>query len=182
MPGARLRPDYREALRRGSLLSRLAAFDPHVAGTPPLGLDLPGSDIDVLCFAPDAIAFAAAVWDAFSEAPGFRMRQWRRGDRPVVAEFTLEGWPVEVFGQARPVAEQHGWRHFRVESRLLAMGGPPFRAAVKRHREAGRKTEPAFALVLGLAGDPHQALLELEARPDEVLRTALRFAGYRVIA
>lgn len=183
MPGSAPRPDYREALRRTGLLARLAAFDPHVAGTPPLGLDLPGSDIDVLCFAPDGLAFAAAVWREFSDAPGFSLRQWRWADRPVVAGFRLEGWPIELFGQARPVAEQQGWRHFRVESRLLAMGGPPLRAAVRRHREAGRKTEPAFAAVLGLAGDdPYQALLALEARPDDVLRATLRFAGFRVLA
>ncbi|WP_081952646.1 DUF4269 domain-containing protein [Rhizobium sp. YS-1r] len=41
------RPHYTEALSRMDLLETLAPFDPRVAGTPPLGLDAPTSDIDV---------------------------------------------------------------------------------------------------------------------------------------
>jgi hypothetical protein len=63
------RPPYADALARTGLLARLAPFDPHVAGTPPLGLDLPSSDIDLLCFAPDAVAFARAMWDSCAGLP-----------------------------------------------------------------------------------------------------------------
>jgi uncharacterized protein DUF4269 len=46
----------------------LAPFGVRVAGTPPLGLDVPGSDIDVLCFAPDVLVFTDTV--ASFEAAG----------------------------------------------------------------------------------------------------------------
>ena len=46
------RRSYEDALAECGVLEALASFDPRVAGTPPLGLDLPDSDIDVLCFAP----------------------------------------------------------------------------------------------------------------------------------
>ena len=172
------RPPYADALARTGLLARLAPFDPHVAGTPPLGLDLPSSDIDLLCFAPDPVAFAHAVWDSCAGHDGFRMHQWVGADRPVVASFTAGGWCFEIFGQARPVALQHGWRHFLAERRLLVMGGERFRAAVMRQRHRGAKTEPAFAAVLALPGDPYQAMLDLEAQPDAVLAALLRQRGF----
>lgn len=162
-----------EALVQSRALTRLAAFDPHVAGTPPLGLDLPDSDIDILCHAPDPSAFAAAVWESYRHLPGFAMWQWRGRERPVVARFHCAGWLFELFGQARPVAEQLGWRHFALERRLLALGGEPLRAAVMARRLAGAKTEPAFAQVLGLEGDPYAALLTLESLDDATLRARI---------
>ena len=74
--------------------------------------------------------------------------------------------PVEVFGDPRPVARQPGWRHFEIERRLLVLGGDRLRAAVMQRRRDGRKTEPALAHLLGLAGDPYAALLALDEMPD----------------
>lgn len=172
------RPSYGDALAACRVLERLADFDARVAGTPPLGLDVPGSDIDVLCCAPDAHAFAAALWAAFGEAPGFTLTQWRDPPRPVVAAFDAAGWRIEVYGEAAPVERQQGWRHFVVERRLLALGGPRFRRAVLELRRRGAKTEPAVAAALGLPGDPYLALLELGDRGHAELRAALRAAGF----
>ncbi|HEU0018496.1 MAG TPA: DUF4269 domain-containing protein, partial [Methyloceanibacter sp.] len=60
-----MRPEYRVAVLRSGILTALAEFDPHVAGTPPLGLDTATSDVDVLCHAPDGVAFAKTLVDAF---------------------------------------------------------------------------------------------------------------------
>ena len=160
------RLQYAEALRRLGLPTKLARFDPRVAGTPPLGLDLPGSDIDLLCHAPDAELFTQAVWDACAHFDGFAIRQWSGRERPVIATFAAETWDFEIFGHVRPVAEQVGWRHFRVERRLLELAGPGLRAAVLRARLRGLKTEPAFAQVLALPGDP----LPGPARPVRLAR------------
>ncbi|WP_333573632.1 DUF4269 domain-containing protein [Sphingomonas sp.] len=170
------RPSYVEAIARSGVLGRLAAFDPHVAGTPPLGLDLPASDIDILCHAPDPLRFAEAVWHAFADQPDFAIWQWQGSDRPMVARFRCVGWIFELFGQARPVAEQLGWRHFRIEQRLLALGGPAFAEAIMALRRAGAKTEPAFAQLLGLDGDPYAALLLLEPLDDAGLAARLNRA------
>lgn len=142
------------------MLPLLAAFDPHVAGTFPLGIAVAGSDIDVLCHAPDPGAFAAVVWREFAACPGFSMHQWVAGGRAVVACFEWGDVPFELFGSALPVRDQVGWRHFAIERDLLTARGPDFRAAIMAARRAGLKTEPAFARVLGLSGDPYAALLE----------------------
>lgn len=153
--------DYRDAVHRAGVLVALAEYDPHVAGTLPLKLDLPTSDIDVLCHAPDPHRFTSSLWQSFGSWSHFRIWQWSNAGRPIVASFVAHGWTFEIFGQARPVAEQMGWRHFVVEKRLLALGGQRLAASVMSLRQNGLKTEPAFATVLKLQGDPYQALNDL---------------------
>ncbi len=178
MPSAWKRLPYLEALAQSGLLDALALFDPHVAGTPPLGLDLPESDIDVLCQVADGDAFTRAVWMHAGQLDGFAIRQWTGETRPIIASFEVCGWPVEVFGDPRPVACQPGWLHFLVERRLLALGGDGFRAAIMACRRHGLKTEPAFASILGLDGDPYLALLDLDAKPDSHLARLLKDCGF----
>ncbi len=172
-----IRPGYREALADSRVLAALAAFDPHVAGTPPLGLDLPDSDIDILCHAPDADAFCTIAWFACAGFEDFTMHQWRSGGRPVIARFRAQGWAFELFASPEPVTAQAGWRHFIVERRLLGLGGDRLRDAVMTARREGLKTEPAFAKILGLRGDPYAAILALEAQSDTALADLLRMKG-----
>ena len=178
MPEPRKRLPYLEALAQSGLMEALAPFDPHLAGTPPLGLDLPGSDIDVLCEVADGLAFTDAVSAHAGVFDGFIIRQWIGETRPIVASFEVCGWPIEIFGDPRPVIRQPGWRHFTVERRLLALGGGGFRAAIMQGRHDGLKTEPAFAATLGLAGDPYLALLELEEKSDSHLAQVLKDCGF----
>jgi hypothetical protein len=164
------------------VLEVLAPFDPRIAGTPPLGLDLPGSDIDVLCFAPDAHAFTDTVWHNFSNAPAFMAKQLVRAPRPVVASFEVAGWRIELYGEAIPVEQQRGWRHFAVEQRLLALGGEDLPVAVLALRGQGMKTEPAFAAALRLRGDPYLALLDLGEQDDETVVSVLQAGGFARVA
>lgn len=173
------RPLFTEALKRINVLEILSPFDPHVAGTPPLGLDLPTSDIDILCYAPDPQLFTRTVWDAYSTCNEFTVRQWADRENAIIASFTAADWTFELFGQALPVSEQKGWKHFQVEQRLLALGRDPFRATLMRFRHHGMKTEPSFAAVLGLKGsNPYGALLEIAGWSDEALSALLRERGF----
>jgi hypothetical protein len=172
------RRSYEDALDVCRVLEVLAPFDPRVAGTPPLGLDLPGSDIDVLCFAPDVRSFTDTVWHAFSNAPAFIAKQWVDPPRPVVASFEAAGWQIQLYGEAIPVEQQRSWRHFIVERRLLALGGHGFRTFVLALRQRGMKTEPAFAAALELKGDPYLALLDLGEQGDQSLISVLLAAGF----
>ena len=173
---AMTRIDYREALTRTGIMEALQPYDPHIAGTPPLGLDLPHSDIDILCHAPDPARFAQILWDRFADFADFRIWQWSRDDRPVLAGFVAQGWQFEIFGQAKPVSQQAGWRHFTAERRLLALGGPCLADAVMKWRRTGLKTEPAFAAALRLKGDPYKGLLDLADCDDAALSRLIEIA------
>lgn len=162
-----MRPGW--AAVAAEVCAELAPFDPTPIGTPPLALDLPDSDIDIACHAPDPVAFIDHLTRRFEREDGFVLHQWPDRGRPVIARFRREGWPIEIFGAIDPVAMQLGHRHFVIERRLLALGGAALRAAVLDRRRAGAKTEPAFTQVLGLTGDPYAALLALEPLADHDL-------------
>ncbi|WP_407152577.1 DUF4269 domain-containing protein [Bradyrhizobium sp. ORS 86] len=171
-------PDYVAAITNSAVTTTLGPFDPRVVGTLPLGLAVPGSDIDIVCHAADLNAFAAVVWEHYHLADGFVLYRWRSGTSPAIARFMWDGWPFELFGDTRPVEEQSGWLHFEVERRLLALDDGRLRQAVGTQRGAGMKTEPAFAAVLGIGGDPYRGLLELAAASDAELRALLAASDF----
>lgn len=165
-----MKPHYRDVIDRTGLLRPLAPFDPIIIGTPPLGIAIESSDIDIACSAPDLDVFSDASRHAFGQREAFSLtRIETRGDTAVVASFRALRWEIELFCQTRPTRAQWGVRHFRVEERLLALR-PDLRAKVLRLKRDAMKTEPAFACVLSLSGDPYRAMLRLEALTDDEMR------------
>lgn len=153
----------------------LAAYTPVLAGTIPLNIDIDSSDLDIICEVHDPGAFARDVRRHFDTQPGFSLRQRQIDSLPtVIANFTAEGFPVEIFGQPRPVQQQNAYAHLTVEARLLRLGGEDARRAIQDLKRAGLKTEPAFACYFGLPGDPYQALLALAALDDAQLIARVR--------
>ena len=144
------------------LFHTLQDYTPILVGTIPLDIDTEQSDLDILCEAHDLNRFQQVVTTAFGRQPRFRVRATCKDELPtLVAGFTAEGFPVEIFAQPRPVTEQNGYRHLVVEARLLALGGEAARVRIRELKRAGLKTEPAFARYFRLDGDPYQTLLHL---------------------
>jgi len=162
-----------QTLTISNMLPVLRPYRPLLVGTVPIGLQLPGSDLDIICEVYDLGPFEALLRQHFGHYPGFSLRHTQRqGHACIVAGFTTGEWPIEVFGQPVSSTQQHGYRHLLIEHRLLELGGSTFRAQVQARRTAGLKTEPAFAASLGLAGDPYAALLTLEVSSDAELRAS----------
>ncbi|MDO7887265.1 DUF4269 domain-containing protein [Hymenobacter cheonanensis] len=161
-----------EVLRRHELLPRLRRYDPVLVGTFPLDLTVPGSDLDIICEVPDWTDFRQAL-AGFAGHLGYVVRSVNTAEPALAASFLVEGLAVEVFGQAQPTARQNGYRHLVVEARLLAVGGAALRQQVLALKASGLKTEPAFAQVLGLPGNPYHALLALETWDDAALASVV---------
>jgi len=167
---ARQRAAY-QALDEFGVIERLADYGPVLAGTVPLGIDVAGSDLDILCEVHDFARFEADLTAAFGHCEGFRVTapRPRLGGVSMTASFDHGGFTIEPFGQSLPAECQSAYRHMVVEARLLALGGPALRGEIVALKRSGVKTEPAFAQCLGLDGDPYLALLELEALGDDDL-------------
>jgi hypothetical protein len=145
----------------------LAEFNPVLAGTIPLNVDIAGSDLDVLCevASADTQRFIELLQKHYRHRAGFRLtRPFINGEASIVCSFSYRGREIEVFGQAVPTAQQNGFRHLLIEAAVLEAGGTAWRRAVRRLKRQGLKTEPAFANLLQLSGDPYAALLELESK------------------
>lgn len=164
-------------LTRHRPFDRLAGLASGLAGTFPLDLAVAGSDLDILVQADDPASLGPVLDGAFGREAGYGRRMVDVADGPaLVACFTLDGLPVEIFAHPLPVEQQTGWRHMLVEARLLALA-PTLRPALRALKAAGLKTEPAFARLLGLPGDPYQALLDLETGTDQDLLDLLSQRG-----
>lgn len=169
---------YQLAVERSGIFEALAAYDPHIAGTLPLGISVATSDIDVICHFSDPASFTNTIIAAYQMAEGFTIKQWRSGKRPVIATFQMSGWVFEIYGETTAVEDQPAWRHFQVEKRLLQLGGPDFRQAVIEARQQGLKTELAFAAVLHLPDNAYEQLLQLAQQTDEILLRVLEQTGF----
>lgn len=160
----------RDRLAREGVWQALARFHPVMAGSIPLGLDTEATDVDVLVEAGNLKAFRQQCTYTWGGRPGFSLaeREWQ-GSPAVICRFPADSRLCEVFAQPRPVAEQQGFRHLIAEWRLLTAGGEALYHAVRAARMRGLKTEPAFAEVLRLEGDPYVALL-LDRCSDDTLQ------------
>ena len=128
---ARQRRAYR-ALQSPGIFRILRAYTPILAGTIPLNIDIRRSDLDIICEARDLDAFTRAVTDAFGAQPRFRIkRKSSKGVESVIANFAYTRFPIEIFGQPKPVREQNAYRHMVVEARLLQIGGERTRRAIR---------------------------------------------------
>jgi len=160
------------ALMSLRVFDRLRPYNPVLVGTLPIAMDIEGSDLDIICAAHDLSAFAHEVTTAYGMLDGFCSRTRDRGrDLTHVARFNHDGFPVEIFGQARPVTEQNAYIHMVVEYRLLRIGGNAAREAIRGLKRDGLKTEPAFAHYFGLPGEPYETLLAMAGLDDDALRT-----------
>ncbi len=152
-----------QVLTSNGIFEKLAPFDPLLAGTIPIEIDTPDSDLDIICDCPDTEAFEAVLRSLFGSEQHFQLHSKVIGGRSsVVCSFEKEGFVIEIFGQNQPSRQQNAYRHLLIEARLLEERGPEFRRQIIELKQQGFKTEPAFARLLGLEGDPYEALLGLE--------------------
>ncbi len=173
-----MKPHYADVIERLDILTQLAEFRPVVIGTPPLGIATDESDIDIACTSQDFDRFFAVVGRAYDRMEAFSVCKVDHLFAPAaVASFKAMGWEIELFCQKVATEHQWGVRHFRVEARLLALEAR-LQDAVLRLKRDGMKTEPAFAKLLSLPGDPYVALLELDCMSDaclqEIIDAAIR--------
>nr|QWL74366.1 DUF4269 domain-containing protein [Aeromonas hydrophila] len=151
------------ALLTAGVWDALAAqcSDLALVSTVAIGLNRPGSDLDIVCRHPDPATFAAAL-----AAQGWQVAQ--KGADIWLAEQTVTGadgypWPLELYLTPDPLERLNGWRHLSLMAALLEQFGAAFYHQVLHLRlDEGLKGEAAMCHLLGLAGDPYATLLTLE--------------------
>jgi hypothetical protein len=160
---------YKILLETG-IFETLKPFDPAHVGTIGNDLDIPGSDIDIICSANDFSALSNTLNDSFSSYPGFSLKTaMQRGVEALIATIPTP-IPIEVYAESTPVNHQLGYRHYLIACRVLDVFGEVAHQDIRALKLLGHKTEPAFAEYLGLSGDPYISFLKLEQMSDQVIR------------
>ncbi|KEO75495.1 diadenosine tetraphosphate hydrolase [Anditalea andensis] len=147
------------------LLTRLGAYTPIVVGTIPIHLDIENSDLDIICHFHDIEEYIHFIKEAFSSYKHFYIQTHIQKQEPsVVIKMEIEGLVIEIFGQNIPTKAQFAYRHMCIEHQLLCENDESFRLKIIDLKRQGYKTEPAFAMMLGLRGNPYEELLKYEKR------------------
>lgn len=150
-----------QVLTESNIMEILYAFDPILTGTIPIAVDIESSDLDIICCFQNAAYFKEVLHKNFSKYNGFKIRNRPTDtEETVICSFYTEHFEIEIFGQTIPTKEQNAYQHLLVEQRILEDKGEVFRQKVIDLKKEGYKTEPAFCLLLGLTGDPYEALLK----------------------
>lgn len=161
--GSKRQIDAYFTLTDNQIFSKLKPYDPILVGTIPINIDIESSDLDIICCFADKQEFEKSVTNHFKKEREFTIREIQSlASSAIVANFFVGEFRIEIFGQSIPTKQQHAYRHLITEHQLLNRYGKEFRHQIIELKRQGYKTEPAFAMLLGLSGDPYTALLEFE--------------------
>lgn len=150
-------------LQKNKTLLKLKKFTPILVGTIPINIDIQDSDLDIICYFSSQQEFEDIIKKNFKHEKGFEINTIDVIDgEAVVANFTVENFQIEIFGQNIPTKQQIAYRHMIIEYDLLNKYGENFRQQIIQLKRKGYKTEPAFCKALGIEGNPYLELLKCE--------------------
>lgn len=150
-----------EILTQHNILLNLIEFDPILVGTIPINIDIETSDLDIICYWKNKTDFIQKLHLLFEDEIDFTITETQINDlQSIIANFKINGFEIEVFGQNIPTKNQNGYRHMIIEHAILQAKSDNFRLEIIKLKQNGYKTEPAFAHLLGLKGDPYATLLD----------------------
>ena len=159
--GNPIQRDAYKVLSELKLFSILREYDPILTGTIPIEIDIPGSDLDIICYCNNHDEFVRLIKNEFSNQEDLSIETKRiNGKETTIARFKSHDFSVEIFGQNIPTKEQMAYRHMIIEYEIMNKMGEEFKTRIVELKKSGIKTEPAFAILLGLEGDPYKALLQ----------------------
>jgi predicted metalloenzyme YecM len=154
--------DLHQWLESTNLMAKMAAWRPLFSGSIPLEIDLPGSDLDILLEATDLERDSVAIKKALGRSIDLT---WKpavssHGGRALIARIKNAPRTIELFLSETPVLRQNSHRHLLSEYLYLLAKGESLRTEVRKLKQSGLRTEPAFAAALDITGDPYQELLK----------------------
>lgn len=149
-------------LKNYRILEILSYFNPILTGTIPINIDIDNSDLDIICNLKDKNLFVKLINDNFKDFNEFKISEKKiQNLDTILINFYADDMPVEIFAQPLDTLEQYSYKHMIVEYLILNKYGESFRKEIISLKNQGYKTEPAFAKLLNIEGDPHTELLNI---------------------
>ena len=148
------------------IFETLKNFTPILVGTIPLGVDNEKSDLDIVCYFTNILDFRKLIEENFSKQKNFSIREDLFKNNLLVANFFIDEMEIEIYGSHINSTQTNGYRHMIIEDRILQLADSKFRQKIIELKKDGMKTEPAFAFLLKLEGNPYDKILELENYSD----------------
>ena len=144
----------------------LKEFKPVLAGTIPIDIDIDNSDLDIICTVTNFEKFEKILISNFSMYEDFKVEYF---NDVLVCNFIVDGIEIEIYASNIESTLSNAYRHMLIEYRLLNLLGDDFKQKIISLKKGGLKTEPSFAKVLSLQGNPYEELLLLDEYSDDEL-------------
>ncbi|SEQ88459.1 protein of unknown function [Virgibacillus subterraneus] len=149
-----------KAVNELGTFNELSMYNPVLCGTLPIGIDVEGSDLDVIMEVQELNDFKDRLQSLYSSKESFKINTTTIRNKEVIkANFIFNNFEFELFGQDQPVHKQHAYLHMVIELELLQQDSK-LRKNVVKLKQQGYKTEPAFCTILGITGDPYAGLIQ----------------------
>ena len=149
-----------KVLTENNILKKLESFKPILTGTIPINIDIENSDLDIACYWQDKNDFIEKLKIYFADQENFKIKEMTiMDDEVIVASFKVDNFEIEIFGQNKETKKQNSYKHMLIEDKILVLKGEEFRQDIVKLKKSGYKTEIAFAFLLGLEGNPFEAVL-----------------------
>lgn len=149
-----------KVLTENNILKKLENFKPILTGTIPINIDIENSDLDIACYWQDKNDFIEKLKIYFADQKNFKIKEMTiMDDEVIVASFRIDNFEIEIFGQNKETKKQNSYKHMLIEDKILVLKGEDFRQDIVKLKKSGYKTELAFAFLLGLEGNPFEAVL-----------------------
>ena len=151
------------------IMEKLATYKPLLAGTIPIRIDISTSDLDIICTCKNHLEFSNELIKLFGNQNNFKITTKLVSEiQTTLAIFDGQEFPIEIFCQQKESVQQNAFRHMLVEHQILEQKGKDFKAKIITLKKLGVKTEPAFAQLLGLKGNPYTELLKYSNKSTRI--------------
>ncbi|MCD9856069.1 DUF4269 domain-containing protein [Epilithonimonas sp. JDS] len=153
-----------QVLENHQIFQKLKKYNPILAGTFPIGINIDGSDLDIILETDDFETLKKLLIKEFQNQEQFSINLTEINEvESLICKFQMEEFPVEIFAQDQPTDRQNAYLHMIKEFEILEKEGDEFRRKIIELKKQGLKTEPAFAKLLGLTRDPYIELLKYQS-------------------
>lgn len=145
------------------ILEKLDEYKPIVVGTIPIEINIENSDIDIIGESSDFEKAEHHLTEHFSHYLEFKINhQTTNNESCLTCNFNIDSFEVEIYLENKNPTKQNAYRHMLIEAKLLEKFDESFKNKIIKLKKDGYKTEPAFAKLLDLKGNPYLALFEYE--------------------
>lgn len=141
-------------------------YQPLLVGTIPLEIQTLKSDLDIILYTNQITDLAKKLELYFKSEKEFTIRVIDLEQHILVCDFWFEGFEIEIYSQNKPTQQQMGYLHMLKEYEILQANSNAFKKQIIALKQQGIKTEPAFAQLLNLEGNPYEALLNYEIKKE----------------
>ncbi|WP_413465989.1 DUF4269 domain-containing protein [Metabacillus litoralis] len=159
--GNRKQQDAYSVIMELNIFHELRTYNPVLCGTLPIGIDVEGSDLDIIMEVQELEHFTEQLQTLYNNKDNFTLKRTIiRGREVVKATFFFNNFEFELFGQTQLVHKQNAYLHMIIEHKLLQKV-PNLKEKVINLKIQGYKTEEAFCKLLDITGDPYEGLIRL---------------------